>query len=391
MPGAAQRETGGASSRLVWIMAIASGATVANLYYNQPLLPEMGRDFAAIGHELGLIPMLTQIGYGAGMLLVVPLGDARERRSLIVTCVGAVSLALVAMALAPSLPWALAASFAVGVATCVPQILVPFAANLAAPGQRGEAVGVVMSGLLFGILLSRTLAGFVGAAIGWRPMYLVGAGLMVVLGIVLRIELPRSEGHDRMRYGALLRSLLELVRNEPLLRLHAALGALTFASFSAFWATLALHLSALPGHYGPRVAGAYGAVGVVGALGAPLVGRRAEARGDRRINTLAIGTILLAFAALWAFGTALWGLAVGCILLDFGAQANHISNQTRIFSLREDARSRLNTVYMVTYFAGGALGAYAGALAFSAAGWSGVCAVGAACSAAALVLVLLKR
>jgi predicted MFS family arabinose efflux permease len=273
----------------------------------------------------------------------------------------------------------------------VPQILVPFAANVAAPGQRGHAVGIVMSGLLFGILLSRTLSGFLGAAIGWRAMYLVAAALMVVLGIALRVELPSSPAHEKMRYGTLLRSLTALVREEPLLRLHAALGALTFASFSAFWATIALHLAGLPAHYGPRTAGAYGAVGVVGALVAPLVGKRAEARGDRRINTVAIGTMVVGFAALWLFGASLLGLALGCILLDFGAQANHISNQTRIFSLREGARSRLNTVYMVTYFAGGALGAYAGALAFSAAGWPGVCAVGAGCSVVALALVLLKR
>jgi predicted MFS family arabinose efflux permease len=248
-----------------------------------------------------------------------------------------------------------------------------------------------MSGLLFGILLSRTLSGFLGAAFGWREMYLFAAGLMVALAVVLRIVLPRSEAHSSMRYGALLHSLGELVRTEPVLRLHAALGALTFASFGAFWATLALHLSALPGHYGPRTAGAYGALGVLGALVAPLVGKRAEQRGDRRINAIATIALLASFGWLWIFGGSLWGLGIGCILLDFGAQANHISNQTRIFALREDARSRLNTVYMVTYFAGGALGAYAGALAYSAVGWSGVCAVGATCSAAALALLSLKR
>jgi predicted MFS family arabinose efflux permease len=278
-----------------------------------------------------------------------------------------------------------------GIATCVPQILVPLAANLAPPGERGRAVGTVMSGLLSGILLSRTLSGFLGAAWGWRAVYLVAAALMIALAIVLRIKLPRSEAHSQLRYLPLLRSLGDLVKSEPALRLHAALGALTFAAFSAFWATLALHFQTLPAHYGPRTAGAYGAVGLVGALAAPLVGKRAEARGDRRINAIATVAILASFAVLWSSGDSLWGLGAGCILLDFGVQANHISNQTRIFALREGARSRLNTVYMVTYFTGGALGAYAGALAFYTAGWSGVCAVGAACAAAALVILAVAR
>jgi len=377
--------------RLVWTMAVASGATVANLYYNQPLLPEIARSFSASLHAVGLVPTLTQVGYGLGMLLVVPLGDARERRSLVVACIGAVSVALLAIALSPNLPWLLAASLVMGIATCVPQILVPLAANLAPPGERGRAVGTVMSGLLSGILLSRTLSGFLGAAWGWRAMYLVAAALMIALAIVLRIELPRSEAHSQLRYLPLLRSLGELVKSEPTLRLHAALGGLTFAAFSAFWATLALHLQMLPAHYGPRTAGAYGAVGLLGALAAPLVGKSAEARGDRRINAIATIAILASFAVLWSSRDSLLGLGAGCILLDFGVQANHISNQTRIFALREGARSRLNTVYMVTYFTGGALGAYAGALAFSTAGWSGICAVGATCAAAALAILAVAR
>src|SRR5882724_7879482 len=183
--------------RLVWTLAIASGATVANFYYNQPHCMQARREGA------GLVPTLTQVGYGLGMLLVVPLGDARERRSLVVACIGAVSVALLAIALSPNLPWLLAASLAMGIATCVPQILVPLAANLAPPGERGRAVGTVMSGLLSGILLSRTLSGFLGAAWGWRAMYLVAAALMIALAIILRIELPRSEAHPQLRYLAL--------------------------------------------------------------------------------------------------------------------------------------------------------------------------------------------
>jgi predicted MFS family arabinose efflux permease len=280
------------------------------------------------------------------------------------------------------------ASVAIGVTTCVPQILVPYAATLAAPGERGRAVGIVTSGLLFGVLLSRTFAGLIGEALGWRAVYLFAAGVMVLLGIVLRLELPPSEPAAPMPYRALLRSLRALVREEPELRLRALLGAVTFAALTAFWATLALYLRDLPPHYGPRTAGLFGVVGVTGALAAPLVGRAAGARSDRRINAMAIAAMLIGFAVLAASSGHLLGIAASVVLLDFGAQANHISNQTRIFALREEARSRVNTIYMVAYFAGGAFGAYTGALGYSTWGWIGVCALGAAICAGGLAMVL---
>ncbi|MFL5313157.1 MAG: MFS transporter [Myxococcales bacterium] len=377
--------------RVVWGMAVASGATVANLYYNQPLLPEIARTFGVADHAVGLIPTLTQVGYGAGMLLVVPLGDTHERRRLVLILTGLVTLALVGAGAAPSLAVLGVASVAIGVTTSVPQILVPYAASLAPPEERGRAVGIVTSGLLFGVLLSRTLSGIIGEALGWRAVYLFAAGTMVLLGVALRLELPPSAAAAPMRYRALMGTLRALVREEPELRLHSLLGALTFAALTAFWATLALFLRDLPPHYGPRAAGLFGVVGVAGALAAPLVGRAADARSDRRINAIAIASMLVGFAVLAAAGGNLLGIAAGVVLLDFGAQANHISNQTRIFALREEARSRVNTIYMVAYFAGGAFGAYAGALAYSAWGWIGVCALGGAICAAGLATVLQFR
>lgn len=372
---------------LVWLMAAASGLTAANLYYNQPLLGDIGRELGGLGSGLGWVPTLTQVGYAAGMLLIVPLGDSLERRRVIVTMTGLVSLALVGVALAPSLGWMVAASFAVGITTLVPQLLVPFAAHLAPAAERGRVVGTVMSGLLIGILLSRTAAGFVGTHLGWRAIFWIGAALMLVLAVVLRLALPSQPAAAEMSYVALLRSLGGLVREEPLLRLHSLLGALTFGAFGAFWATLALYLQSLPEHYGPQTAGLFGVVGVVGAAAAPLVGRYADVRGDRKINMLAISVLLGSFIVLALLGRWLWGIALCVILLDLGAQANHISNQTRVFGLRPEARSRLNTVYMVSYFVGGAAGSWLGTSAWVRFGWAGVCGVGAGLSLVGLVVL----
>ncbi|WNG18503.1 MFS transporter [Cystobacter fuscus] len=361
---------------LVWLMALASGLAVANLYYHQPLLGDIGRTFQASDRAVGLVATVSQVGYALGLLLIVPLGDSLERRRVIVLMTLLVGLALTGVALAPNLPTLVLASGLVGVTTVVPQLLVPFAAHLAAPEQRGRVVGQVMSGLLIGILLSRTAAGLVGVQFGWRSMFWFAAGLMLVLAGGLRLTLPHQPASTSWSYPALLRSLVVLVREEPVLRLHSLLGALTFGAFSAFWSTLALHLHALPQHYGARVAGLFGVVGVAGAIAAPLVGRYSDTRGDRRINAFSLGVLLVSFVVLGVAGQWLWGIALGVILLDLGAQANHISNQARVYALRPEARSRLNTVYMVTYFVGGALGAWLGSLAWSNLGWTGVCAVG---------------
>ncbi|HEX8437077.1 MFS transporter, partial [Archangium sp.] len=371
--------------------AAAAGLAVANLYYHQPLLGDIGRTFHATDGALGLIPTASQVGYALGLLLIVPLGDSLERRRTIVLTTVLVSLALMGVALAPSLPWMVAASGLVGVMTVVPQLLVPFAAHLAPAPERGRVVGTVMSGLLIGILLSRTAAGFLGVRLGWRAMFWLAAGLMLLLAGVLRLALPSQPASATLPYPALLRSLGGLVREEPVLRLHSVLGALTFGGFSAFWATLALYLQSMPQHYGPQVAGLFGVVGVAGAVAAPLVGRYADVRGDRRINVFAIGILLASFVVLGLLGQWLWGIALGVILLDLGAQANHISNQTRVYALRPEARNRLNTVYMVTYFVGGATGAWLGSLAWSRWGWSGVCVVGGALSLTGLVVLGLAR
>ena len=392
MPGSPPLTPARARPALLALLSVAAAATVANLYYNQPLLASLRASFGATQEAVSRVPMLTQLGYGLGMLLLVPLGDRLERRRLIAIMTALAALVLVGVALAPSLLWLTVLSGLLGLATMVPQLIVPYAATLAAPSERGRVVGTVMSGLLIGILLSRTVSGFVGERFGWRVMYGAAAGLMVILAAALAILLPSQRPERVVPLGELYASLVTITRREPVLRLYSLLGALTFAGFSVFWSTLAFHLAALPEHYGSQVAGLFGLVGITGALAAPLVGRFTDRREPRLVNGLAIATVLASFVVLGLFGRSLVGLGAGVVLLDLGAQGNHITNQTRIFGLDPAHRSRINTVYMATYFAGGALGSWLGAIGWARAGWTGVSLVGGALAALALgIFVVASR
>ena len=377
--------------RLVPIFAVAAGAAAANLYYTQPLLVDLRADFHAGPGEAGWVPTLAQVGYALGMLLVVPLGDVVARRPLVLRLTALTALLLAAAPLSPSLAVLAVLHLFIGLCTCVPQLLVPLAADLAPPEQRGRVVGTVMSGLLVGILLSRTFSGVVGESAGWHAVFWAGAGVTAVMWLLLRTSLPEEPPRPSVPYAELLRSCFALVRRYPDLRLHSALGGLAFAAFTTFWVTLVLHLSRLPGGYGARAAGLYGVIGVVGAITAPMVGRVADAHGGRVINAVGCACILLSFGLLWIGGSSLLLIGLAVVVLDFGTQASHINNQARIFALDPAARSRLNTVYMVTYFTGGALGSLAGTRAWVHGGWAGVCATGAGLSAVALLLLGARR
>ena len=316
--------------RTLRAMAVACGLAVANIYYAQPLLADMGRHFGVPDRRMGLISMLSQVGYATGMLLFLPLGDRLERRSFILAMLGAVTVALLGVAAAPSFAWLAAASLAVGVTTMTPQLLVPFAAHLAEPAERGRVVGTVMSGLLIGILAARTVSGVVGGSLGWRTMYGIAAVVMVALAVSLKGLLPRSqpEGLGVMYFG-LLRSIGGLLRDEPVL-----------ASVVPSRGDELRGLQRL-------LVGLFGLAGIVGALAAPLAGRFADRRSPRWTIGAGLACILLSYAVLYEFGGTVCGMVVGVILLDLGAQSAHVSNQSQIYAIRPEARSRMNTAYMV--------------------------------------------
>jgi predicted MFS family arabinose efflux permease len=248
-----------------------------------------------------------------------------------------------------------------------------------------------MSGLLIGILLARTVSGLVGEWFGWRTIYWLAAGLMLLVQVVLRRVLPPDEPHAAMGYGRIFRSLWDLLRSEPVVREAGAYGGLAFGAFSAFWVTLAFFLATPPYHYGSGVVGLFSLAGVAGALAASFSGRLADRIDARRITGVALATVLGSYVIFWLAGHNMWGLALGVVTLDLGTQATHISNQTRMYSLNTALHSRLNTIYMVSYFVGGSLGAALGAAAWTMAGWNGVCLVGALLPATALAIYLALR
>ena len=379
------------SKSLLLLMALSAGMTVANLYYNQPLLADIGRTFGVGPDAVGFISTFTQIGYALGMFLFVPLGDIKERKGLITILLALVCISLIGVATAQNLPWIYAASFAVGITTIVPQILVPLAATLAAPGEQGKAVGTVMSGLLLGILLTRTVSGLIGGTWGWRLMYALAAAAMLALLVLLRIKLPSNRPTTELRYGQLLGSMGSLIKRYATLRESALIGGANFAAFSIFWTALSFYLEGEPYRYSSQIAGLFGLVGAAGALGAPIVGRMADRLRTEWIIGFLLLLNLLAYLLFGLWGGYLWALIAGVILLDLGVQGTQVANMARIYALEPPARSRLNTVQMVTTFLGGAIGSSLGSFAWRHWGWRGVCLAGGATVLFGIVVWALHR
>jgi predicted MFS family arabinose efflux permease len=371
----------GISRQLVILLAVASGAAVANLYYPQPLLHTLAGAFRVSNGLAGLLITVTQIGFVVGLALLVPLGDLLERRRLISTTLCVTAVAQAAATAAPSFAVFATAAALASITAVVAQVIVPMSSSLAAEHERGQVVGSVMSGLLIGILLARTASGLIAGLLGWRAVFAFAAAAMLALAAVLQRALPLVPPTEEMAYRDLLRSVLRLVRDEPVLRQRMTLGAAGFGCFSALWTALAFLLSGPPYHYGNIVIGLFGLAGVAGASAAPVAGRLAD-RGHARLATsLGLVVLLISWGVLALGKSSVIALVIGIVLLDLGVQGLHITNQSTIYALRPEARSRLTTAYMVSSFLGGALLSALTSALYSTGGWAGVCTVGAVTAA----------
>lgn len=371
-------------------MTIATGLVVANLYYNQPLLEDIARTYHINRGKAGQVSMLTQLGYASGMLFIAPLADMLKRKRLMMIMLAASVVSLLIAAWAPTVTILLAASLLVGITSMIPQLLVPMAAHLAKANERGKILGVIMSGLLIGILLSRTISGLVGAHFGWRAMFYIAAVIMVIIWVLLFFLLPEVEPEYEGTYGTLMHSLTDLITKEPKLRVAAIRGALCFACFSAFWTTLVFLLKQ-NFNLNSDAAGYFGLAGAFGAVAAGLTGRLSDKMDAYNLSTITIILILVSFGIFLVSGHSLIGLIAGVIVLDMGVQATHISNQSMIFTLSPEARNRINTVYMVSYFVGGAIGTFTASALWTSYHWAGVCFLGAGLSSIALGVHLSNR
>lgn len=380
------------SRKVALLFAITCGLTVANIYYAQPLLDAISSEFGITHSSVGIVITITQICYALGLLLLVPLGDLLGRRWLIAGQMLVSVLALIVVGTAPTSMVLFIGIATVGLLAVVTQTLVAFAATLAAPAERGRTVGVVTSGIVVGILLARTFAGVLTDLAGWRSVYLVSAGLTLIMAGVLFRVLPQSEPRrESLSYPQLLRSMFTLFAQERLLRIRAVLCLLIFTAFSILWTSLVLPLSAPPLSLSHTAIGAFGLAGVTGALAAARAGRLADRGLGQKTTGVALSLLLLSWLPISYTPHSLLALIAGIILLDLAVQAVHVTNQSMILNLRPEARSRITAGYMVFYSIGSATGSIASTSMYAYSGWNGVCLLGAMVSAAALIFWALTR
>lgn len=372
--------------RLTWLFAVASGAAVGNLYWAQPLLDFIAQDLHASAGTAGWLVTATQVGYAAGILFIVPLGDVRNRRRLVPVMMLCAAVALTLCALAPSMGLLLLAITVLGITTVAGQLLAPLAGDLADEADRGRVVGIVVSGILTGILVSRTISGLVADAAGWRTIFAAAAAADVLFAILLYRAIPDQAPKTSMPYPTLIASVGEVVRRERTVRWTLVLGSTGFCVFTLFWTSLTFLLSGPPFRYPVSVIGLFGLAGLAGAVAAQRAGRLHDRGWSLPVTGAAWALALVAFVVADLAAHSVVLLVVAIVLLDIAVQALNILNQTRLFAVSEEARSRLNTAFVTSNFIGGAIGSGAATVLWSAGGWSAVTVAGAALCTFALAV-----
>jgi predicted MFS family arabinose efflux permease len=389
---AGQPNRGRLSRALMILLAAAVGAAVANRFYIEPLLSLVAGAFHVSAAAAGLLVTSANVGYVIGLILLVPLGDLRERRRLVTVMLLAAGALALGCAAAPGLPVLALALAGLAMLSVCAQILIPLAAALAGPDERGHVVGFVTSGLLIGTLSARTVSGFVAVLAGFRVIFVIAAVLMVVLALLLHRalpavpSLPSLPAAERTTYRVLLGSVVTLVTTEPELRRRMILAFLQFAGFTVLWAPMAFLLTDPPYHYETVIIGLFGLFGIAGTLVAPKAGRLGDRGHSGLTVTVSLAVMLVSWGLLALGRSSLIALIGGIVLLDAGFQGAHINHQRTVFALKPEARSRINTAYMLAFFLGGVAGSTLAAIVYNAAGWSAVCLLGGALATSALVV-----
>ncbi|EAQ65331.1 Major facilitator superfamily (MFS_1) transporter [Marinomonas sp. MED121] len=357
---------------ILLLMTSAIAATAANLYYSQPILPLIADEFNLAGSELGSIPAFAQFGYAFALLFISPLGDSIVRRRLIGFLSCLLVLASAVAVLSPNLTVLLCAVFFIGVSANITQQLIPFAASLVSSEQKGATLGTLMMGLTIGILLSRTLSGFVGEQFGWRSVFIMSASLAVLFGVLLRMYLPTNKPLANLGYLQLIKSTLALLKTHKSLKIYTLAGAFWFAAFNVLWATLAIYVSDAPFNYNAQEAGLFGVIALAGVIGAKSSGKWVNTLGSKKLVMMVLLIAALGFVITGVFIGNLIALIVGIILIDFAIFSAQVANQVRVFSINPAAQSRINGLYMLGYYLGGAIGSVAGVKAYALYQWPGV-------------------
>ena len=378
------------SNPVLYLMSISAGLVVANLYYNQPLLHKMSVELNVSEAAISNVALATQLGYAAGLFFIIPLGDKVSNKNILKFDFALMILSLIAASISSTLVLLIISSFFIGFSSAIPQLFVPMAAQLSDDKGRGRAIGIVMSGLLIGILGSRVISGLVGEQYGWRVMYYAATLLMALLFILLHYKLPKITPTYKGSYGSLLKSIGYYFRTEPTVRLAALRGGLAFAGLSAFWTTLVFLMETNFG-YGSAITGAFGLIGILGALTAAVVGKLNDRIGKNKIILYAALSLVVSWIIFYFSSYSIIGIMIGVVLVDLGVQALHITNQNIIFSKNPEARNRVNTIYMVSFFIGGALGTTLGAYAWEHYKWTGVSTLGIALSVTIVLVHLLFK
>lgn len=381
-----QPQTTELTTGLTVLMAIATGLVVASNYYAQPLLDTIAEQFNLTTNTAGFIVTAAQLGYAAGLLFLVPLGDLFERKSLILTMTFLSALGLLITALSNNVWQILLGTALTGLFSVVAQVLIPLAASIAKPHKRGKAVGIIMSGLLLGILLARTVSGAVAMIGGWRAIYYVAFALLILLMIVMAIKLPRYHQKADLNYFQLLGSIGRLFFGTPVLAIRASLGALSFANFGLLWTAMAFLLASPPFNYSEGTIGLFGLVGAAGALMASQACHLVDKGKGKLITSIGLVLLLLSWIPIGLAKHSLLAFIIGILVLDLAVQAVHVTSQSTLYRILPEARNRLTAGYMTSYFIGGALGSLLSGYAYEHAGWEGVAIAGVILTAISLII-----